>query len=327
MRLVVGLLLAVLGVCGVLWIFVTPPLLSQPVANSPVAHAVNDPHSSVYMGNGCFWHTQYDTVGLEQSATGSFAPGRADAAVTSLVGYSGGDWKSPGPGGTACYHGNPGTDYGRLGHAEAVSVVLDPPNASAQLSELAHAYFEHGFATVACIGDSLGCIDGTRRQRLDPQDAGPMYRNVIGLPGGLENTTWMPLIEAANRHRMPLLRGRGGPAHDHEGEFVVYVYDSLAHPFFRGEGHHQFHTNDVIGRYVPPSYTRTLKDVQTRLGRMSGHGCVDPPAGMLSLVWAVLMPLPLGVALALLSQWWEARREARMNKEAREGRERGGDGA
>ena len=68
------------------------------------------------------------------------------------------------------------------------------------------------------------------------------------------------------------------------GEYVVYVYDSLQYPFFRGEEYHQlateiflqrfclamrldstqlrFHPNNVIQRPVPVSYTSTLKDVQ-----------------------------------------------------------------
>ena len=127
-----ALLLIVGGCFGLVWCFVSPPPLSQPVANRPVAHALNDPLSSVYFGNGCFWHTQYDLVSVEQAGTGAFSPGRAGKGVTSLVGYAGGDWKSPGAG-TACYHGVPGTDYGRLGHAEAVSVVIDPERATEQV--------------------------------------------------------------------------------------------------------------------------------------------------------------------------------------------------
>lgn len=305
-QLLHALVLGIIGVCGVLWVFLSPPPFSQRVTNVQVAHAVNEPGASLYLGNGCFWHTQYDTAVVEQGTSGAFAPGRTDAAVTSLVGYAGGNWMSPG--GTACYHGVPATDYGKLGHSEAVSVVIDAANSSAQVSELMHMYFEHGFRTVSCTQSQLGCVDGARRQRLDPQDAGPMYRNVIGLPGGLANTSWMVLIEAANHYRMPLVAGRGGPAHDHEGEYIVYVYDSATHPFFRAEGAHQFHVNSVIGRPVPASYTRTLKAVQEGLGRMSGHGCIDPPTTVLGYVWPALMPAPLGVAIGLVSAVVEGRR-------------------
>ena len=143
-RIALATLLGIFGVCGVAWCFASPPPLSQPVAHAAPAHAANDPESAIYLGNGCFWHTQYDFVVLEQQPRGAFAPGRADAAVTSLVGYAGGNFKSPGPAGTACYHGTPGTDYGRLGHSEAVSVAVDAANASAQLTALAHTCAPRG---------------------------------------------------------------------------------------------------------------------------------------------------------------------------------------
>lgn len=43
--------------------------------------------------------------------------------------------------------------------------------------------------------------------------------------------------------------------------FRRYVYDSLVYPFYRAEGYHQFHTNDVLQRPLPDSYTKTLKQV------------------------------------------------------------------
>ena len=126
--------------------------------------------------------TQYDLVLLEQDSAGPFG-GRSDAQVSSLVGYGGGNYASPGGGGgAACYHGIPGTDYGRLGHAEAVSVELSaqPSAALRQVAALSELYFAHGFRSRSCSGPSaLGCVDTPgagwqRRQRLDPADAGPM---------------------------------------------------------------------------------------------------------------------------------------------------------
>ena len=40
-------------------------------------------------------------------------------------------------------------------------------------------------------------------------------------------------------------------------------------PLTQGESYHQFHTNPVLGRYVPHSYTGTLKDAQ----QSAGLGC------------------------------------------------------
>lgn len=40
-------------------------------------------------------------------------------------------------------------------------------------------------------------------------------------------------VQAANKFGMPLHRGGGGPEQDHRDEYVVYVYDTNLHPFFR----------------------------------------------------------------------------------------------
>ena len=73
---------------------------------------------------------------------------------------------------------------------------------------------------------------------------------------------------------MPLLDGAGDGT-DQQGEYVVYVHDSNRFPFFRAEAYHQFHTNDVVGRPVPASYTSVAKQVQTDLGRLDSTGCID----------------------------------------------------
>ena len=68
---------------------------------------------------------------------------------------------------------------------------------------------------------------------------------------------------------MPLLNGS---ARDLQDDYVVYVYDSTRFPFFRGESYHQFHPNDVIGRFVPESYLHHLKTTQAALGRLDSTG-------------------------------------------------------
>lgn len=210
--------------------------------------------------------------------------------ITSLVGFAGGRYQSAG--GAVCYGGLPATDYSRLGHAEAVSIMLDEitgPVARSQVSALAQMYFEHGFQSLP---------DG-RRQRLDPQDVGASYRNVIGLPGGMENSELWPLFEEANTYGMPLLRGAVG---DSEGEYVVYVYDSMQYPFFRGEAHHQFHPNNVIQRPVPLSYTSTLKSVQEEMGRLeeSDRGCPDIPFYEIVFVIVMLFSMTLSTGIVFL---------------------------
>ena len=45
-------------------------------------------------------------------------------------------------------------------------------------------------------------------QRLDPQDAGAGYRNMIGVPGGM-NSPLMKVIEEENVNGMKLVSGEG----------------------------------------------------------------------------------------------------------------------
>lgn len=249
----------------------------------PPANAVNEPGLSVYWGNGCFWHTQYDTVLVEWDAQGAFRRNFSD--ITSLVGYAGGRFQAAD--GKVCYHGLPGTDYSRMGHSEAVEVRLDAmtgPVARAQLAALAHVYFHEGFQ------DHEG-----KRLRKDPQDMGPEYRNVIGLPGGMDSELF-DIIQEQNVFDMPLLRGQGGTRGDTEDEYVVYVYDSNEFPFFRGESYHQFHKNTVVQRPVPYNYTATLKQAQRQAGRLDDLGCPHLPGEALLLIIACFgAVLSLGV--------------------------------
>ena len=46
-------------------------------------------------------------------------------------------------------------------------------------------------------------------QRVDPQDAGPGYRNVVGIPGGIDNEKLMKQMKSANVNDMKLVRGEG----------------------------------------------------------------------------------------------------------------------
>ena len=213
------------------------------------AHPVNQPNISVYFGNGCFWHTQYDMAATEM------AWGRAGAQVTALVGYAGSAHTSPE--GLVCYHGGPSdAEYGDLGFGEGVEVELsgDAAEAQKQYAALLAKYF-------ASFTGGMG-----KRQRLDPQDRGAEYRCMLGLWGGTSSLLY-PLIAQRNAYKMPLEKGKGGPD-DTEGEYTVYVYDSQKYPFYRGEQYHQFHSNPVIGRPLPSSYLRTMRSQQIAAKRI-----------------------------------------------------------
>jgi peptide methionine sulfoxide reductase MsrA len=203
--LVVCCLLTALVVCGVAFYeygtgdFMVPP--KRPLSN--------DPNSSVYFGFGCFWHAQYDMFMVERAEFSP--PRREDSKITSLVGYAGGLYTSED--GLVCYHGGPrGSLYSDNGHAEVVQVQLDSGHEPAQFSALAGHYFSRGFQTTRGRDEM---------RRLDPQDAGPAYRNVVGIPGGM-NGKLFPLLRAANAHNMPLVQGGAdGGRGDEEDEYQV----------------------------------------------------------------------------------------------------------
>ena len=73
-------------------------------------------------------------------------------------------------------------------------MALTPGHESAQFILLANHYFQHGFEQTS-----------GGMQRLDPQDSGPPYRNVVGIPGDMGGKLF-PFLEAANLHAMPLVQ-------------------------------------------------------------------------------------------------------------------------
>ena len=76
----------------------------------------------VYFGAGCFWHVQHEIIQAEKRHLG-----RSEQEATALTGYAGG--LKTGPGGKVCYHNDiMDSDYGVLGHSEAVGVSI--PNIS-----------------------------------------------------------------------------------------------------------------------------------------------------------------------------------------------------
>ena len=180
----------------------------------------------VYFGNGCFWGRQKGFVDTEMKM------GRSMDSVSSIVGYAGGRGGADGRGdnGQVCYYYSaPGTQYERLGHAEVVQVKVaaDPAKQKEEYRMFAREYFSRFTKT------PVGMI------RLDPQDRGAGYRNVIGLPGGLANPLAAVLREE-NVNGMELVEGRGnayeglfGGAKEDDEVNKVYVMDTNKFPFFQ----------------------------------------------------------------------------------------------
>ena len=171
----------------------------------------------------------------------------------------------PPPGGRGqfvCYHTNDVHDYAELGHAEAVQVAVDKDASTEQAAELFRDFFA-----------SFTGPDGAR-QRPDPQDMGPPYRSLVGLPGGV-NSPLYALLEHANVHKMALKPSIDGSDPD---EFnTVWVMDSDSFPFWAGEVYHQFHCNFFYseGMPYPEWYWNDLWLTQQQACRIAPTGCPE----------------------------------------------------
>ena len=215
-----------------------------------------------YFGNGCFWGRQHEFVSLEKDILN-----REDVQVKSLAGYAGG---KRGAGGknkdTVCYYyGAADTVYERLGHAEVVQIAYKDED---EFKKFCEVYFKNFNKTPFGM------------QRVDPQDSGPGYRNVIGIPGGIENEKLMKQMESANANGMKLVRGEGndfdnrGKPTENDQINLVWIVDSDKLPFYPAERYHQFH--DGLGYKFPESYTVGLKRAAEKAGAIGKvPGCPE----------------------------------------------------
>jgi len=192
------------------------------VAAVAAPRAARAENVQVYFGQGCFWHVQHEIVKKEASDLQRDGP-----AITSLVGYAGGN--KAGDGGRVCYHNMAmAPDYGQMGHTEVVNVSIP----EGKVGDFAKDYLD------AAAKYPFG--------RADPQDRGGEYRSAIGLPGGVESPLFKQ-VQEANAGRLKLLAGKGDDP-DTVGTKNVWVYDSNKFPFYQGEVYHQFH-DDMMERY------------------------------------------------------------------------------
>ena len=232
------------------------------IAAQMVSSNADDGMTYVYFGNGCFWGRQHEFVALEKEALH-----RSDAEVKSLAGYAGG---KRGGGGknrdTVCYYyGSSDTVYERLGHAEVVRVAYADEE---EFKKFCEVYFRNFNKTPFGM------------QRVDPQDAGPGYRNVVGIPGGIDNEKLMKQMKSANANDMKLVRGEGnefdarGKPTENDQINVVWIVDSEKLPFYPAEMYHQFH--DGLGYKFPESYTVDLKRAAAKSGSIGPvPGCPE----------------------------------------------------
>ena len=204
--------------------------LLAPALDLQPANAADEP-IDVYFGCGCFWHVQHEFVVAEKTILG-----RSDAQVTARAGYAGGAGRGDKDNGDVCYHNLRGqNDYGKLGHAEVVSMTI--PRSS--YGAFAQEYFK------------LFAKDGSRPDQFG--DRGLEYRNVVGVPGGKGSPLVKDLLEATLKQgdKVDFAQGKGSDA---DSKALVWIMDTAAHPSYRAENYHQFHDGFAPGENYPNSY-------------------------------------------------------------------------
>lgn len=206
-----------------------------------------------YFGCGCFWHVQHEFVEAEKKILG-----RSDDEITSRAGYAGG--KAGALDGKVCYH-NAGNiaDYGKLGHAEVVSMRI--PSSKF-----------YDFAVEYC---KLFDKDGFRPDQFG--DRGTEYRNLVGIPGGKRSPLAELLVKAsvATGDKLDFAVGKGD---DRDLPKVSFIMDTAEYPSFVAEQYHQFHDGFAFGENYPNSYN-SLASAFAKKGESFGS-C---PNGMMGI--------------------------------------------
>lgn len=258
----------------------TSTAASASIVASSASSAATPSYPTVYFGNGCFWGRQHDFVEAETKQLG-----RKPEELTSVTGYAGGA-RGAAPDGRVCYYyASDSSVYERRGHAEVVRVGLAPPGSSNATPEdeeramraFAKVYFSQFVPRKARDGR-------LQALRQDPQDAGPGYRNVVGLPGGIRSPLFKVLEEEKGKSPLgpaiTLVEGRGNdfrdgrPSEDDEvGK--VFVYDSVSLPFFAAERWHQFHNG--LGKSFDKTYRKGYKRAAEQAGAFGDTGCPEFP--------------------------------------------------
>lgn len=220
---------------------------------------------TVYFGSGCFWGRQHDFVMAERDM------GRGTASA--VVGYAGGAGGADEKGRVCYYYASDASVYEKRGHAEVVRLALvDPMAAGATPTDADTEAAFRQFARVFFRTQFVKRRDG-RMSRQDPQDAGPGYRNVVGVPGGIKSKLYKILVEE-NVNGMTLVEGKGT---GNEPDLVntVYVVDSDKLPFYAAENWHQYH--DGIGYSFPKAYKRDAKRAAVAAGAVPKPGETNCP--------------------------------------------------
>lgn len=226
-----------------------------PALNSEYAMAADEEGLiDVYFGCGCFWHVQHEFVEAERKILG-----RSDLELTARAGYAGGN--SGAKNGKVCYHNALSiSDYGSLGHAEVVSLKIPPSKFQDFVIEYCNLFSEQGYRP-----DQFG-------------DKGLEYRNLVGVPGGVDGSYTKKLVDAsiAAGDKLNFARGKGDDA---DQRALVWVMDSSKYPFYVAEQYHQFHDGFNFGENYPNSYN----NLANKLNKDGKLGKSDCPNGLIGV--------------------------------------------
>jgi peptide methionine sulfoxide reductase MsrA len=223
-------------------------LFSQP------SIAADDELINVWFGCGCFWHVQHEFVEAERKILG-----RSDQELTARAGYAGG--KAGAKDGKVCYHNVAQiSDYGSLGHAEVVSLKIPRSSFPLFVAEYTALFNKDGYRP-----DQLG-------------DRGPEYRNLVGIPEGVDSPLAKQLIEVSSKtgDKLDFARGKGD---DPDARALVFVMDSNVFPFYVAEQYHQFHDGFNFGE----NYANSYNNLASKLAKEGLLGESKCPNGLLGV--------------------------------------------
>ena len=185
--------------------------------------------------------------------------GRSDDQITSRAGYAGG--RAGALDGKVCYHNAANiADYGKLGHAEVVSMRIP----SSKFYDFAVEYFK------------LFDKDGFRPDQFG--DRGTEYRNLVGIPGGKNSPLAELLVKAsvATGDKLDFAIGKGN---DKDLRAVSFIMDSDKFPFYVAEQYHQFHDGFNLNENYPNSYN-SLASKLAKEGKLEQSAC---PNGLIGV--------------------------------------------
>lgn len=208
----------------------------------------------VYFGCGCFWHVQHEFVEAEKKLLG-----RSETEITARAGYAGG--KAGMLNNKVCYHNAMKiSDYGSLGHAEVVNLKIPPSQFQNIVVEYCKLFDDKGYRP-----DQMG-------------DVGPEYRNLVGIPGGLNNDMAKQMVETSivNGDKLDFAKGNGD---DSDRRALVWIMDTDKYPFYIAEQYHQFHDGFNFGENYPNSYNNLASKFQTQ-GKLEKSDC---PNGLIGV--------------------------------------------